>query len=101
MKSKIRVPRFRTEGEEAEWWYRNRKRLDAELVEAARQGKLKHLDRETLLSRVKASRMLSIRLLERDLEMARQQAAAKGLPYQTYIKSLLHQALKREARKTA
>jgi predicted DNA binding CopG/RHH family protein len=31
---------------------------------------------------------------EIDIELARQQAARKGLPYQTYIKSLLHQALR-------
>jgi predicted DNA binding CopG/RHH family protein len=45
--------------------------------------------------------VISIRLPESDLARARQQAAAKGLPYQTYIKSLLHQALQREERRKA
>jgi hypothetical protein len=42
------------------------------------------------------SRLLSIRLPEPDIALAQQLAASKGLPYQTYIKSLLHEALERE-----
>jgi hypothetical protein len=42
------------------------------------------------------SRLLSIRLPEPDIALAQKLAESKGLPYQTYIKSLLHQALERE-----
>jgi hypothetical protein len=42
------------------------------------------------------SRLLSIRLPEPDIALAQRLAAAKGLPYQTYIKSLLHEALERD-----
>jgi len=42
------------------------------------------------------SRLLSIRLPEADIALAQELARSKGLPYQTYIKSLLHQALQRE-----
>jgi predicted DNA binding CopG/RHH family protein len=42
------------------------------------------------------TRHISIRLSAVDLAKAEQLAAAKGLPYQTYIKSLLHEALERE-----
>lgn len=45
-----------------------------------------------------ATRLISIRLSASDIVTANQLAAAKGLPYQTYIKSLLHQALERERR---
>lgn len=41
-------------------------------------------------------RLISIRLSATDLATASKLAAEKGLPYQTYIKSLLHQALERE-----
>jgi predicted DNA binding CopG/RHH family protein len=42
---------------------------------------------------------MTIRMAEADLGLARRQAEKKGLPYQTYIKSLLHEALvKRERR---
>jgi predicted DNA binding CopG/RHH family protein len=98
---KTKVPAFASEGDEAQWWYKNRAGLDKSFVEAARKGKLKHLDRETLAARLAASRVISIRLPESDLARARTQAAAKGLPYQTYIKSLLHQALQREERRKA
>jgi|SRR5580658_941777 predicted DNA binding CopG/RHH family protein len=90
------IPAFASEAEEAEWWYKNRRKLDADFQGAAKQGKLKTLDRKTLLARLtlsKAAKVVSIRLPESDLVMAREQAAELGLPYQTYIKSVLHQAL--------
>ena len=95
------IPAFMTEAQEADWWYRNRKKLDKDLVEAARAGELKVLDRNALTDRVarsKAARVVSIRLPESDLALARLQAAQKGLPYQTYIKSLLHQALEQQSK---
>jgi hypothetical protein len=42
------------------------------------------------------TRLLSIRLPELDIALAQRLAESKGLPYQTYIKSLLHEALERE-----
>ena len=42
------------------------------------------------------SRLLSIRIPEPDIALAQKLAATKGLPYQTYIKSVLHEALERE-----
>ena len=100
-KKKRIVPAFATEAQEAAWWDRNRKKLDKDLVEAARAGELKVLDRKARTARVarsKAARVVSIRLPESDLELARLQASKKGLPYQTYIKSLLHQALEEQAK---
>ena len=46
-----------------------------------------------------ATRHISIRLSAADLLTANRLAAAKGLPYQTYIKSLLHEALENESRR--
>jgi len=95
MKQKRVIPAFKSEAAEAEWWYKNRARLDKDLLEAAKKGELKRLDQATLKARLAASkaRVVSIRLPENDIALARRQAAQKGLPYQTYIKSLLHQAL--------
>jgi len=42
------------------------------------------------------SRLVSIRLPEPDIALAQKLAQSKGLPYQTYIKSLQHEALERE-----
>ncbi len=39
---------------------------------------------------------ISIRLAAPDIAVAQQLARKKGIPYQTYIKTLLHDALKRE-----
>ena len=36
-----------------------------------------------------------IRFDNQDLELIKEQAEADGLPYQTYIKSILHKAVKR------
>jgi predicted DNA binding CopG/RHH family protein len=57
---------------------------------------VKRLDQATLKAHLAASksRVISIRLPEVDLELARKQASKKGLPYQTYIKSVLHRALR-------
>jgi len=41
---------------------------------------------------------ISIRLPAPDIAAAQQLARKKGIPYQTYIKTLLHDALKRELR---
>ena len=40
---------------------------------------------------------VTIRLSAPDLAMARQLSKSRGLPYQTYIKMLLHEALERAA----
>ena len=41
------------------------------------------------------SRQVTIRLGNQELALARRQAEARGLKYQTYIKMLLHEALVR------
>jgi predicted DNA binding CopG/RHH family protein len=94
MKQKRSIPAFKSESEEAKWWYAKRARLDKDLVEAAKKSK--RLDQASLKARLVASksRVVSIRLPETDLALAREQAVQKGLPYQTYIKSVLHQALR-------
>ena len=40
--------------------------------------------------------LLSIRIPDADLQKARNIAARKGIPYQTYIKMVLHEALAKE-----
>src|SRR5258708_6195380 len=43
------------------------------------------------------TRPVTIRLSAPDVAMARRLSKDKGLPYQTYIKMLLHEALERDA----
>jgi predicted DNA binding CopG/RHH family protein len=100
MAKRISRKKFTTETEEAAWWYENRKMISRDLAAAAKTGTLKVLDRKTILSRIKTptSKVVTIRLPVSDIDSARQQAEERGLPYQTYMKSLLHQALARNAK---
>ena len=99
------VPKFATEAEEAEWWYKNRNVHGKQLLAAVKTGEVKVLTKEKLLERIAASKktpapVVALRIPEADLVLARKQAEQKGLPYQTYIKSLLHETLAaREKRK--
>jgi predicted DNA binding CopG/RHH family protein len=99
------IPAFATEAEEAEWWYRNRNVHDKELLAAMKTGDAKVLTKDELRRRIEASkkkpaRVVALRIPEMDLALVRKQAEQKGLPYQTYIKSLLHETLmEREKRR--
>jgi predicted DNA binding CopG/RHH family protein len=99
------VPVYEKEAAEAEWWHENRDSHGKQLLDGVRNGDAQVLTRDKLLARVAASRkaaapVVSLRIPEADLALARKQAERKGLPYQTYIKSLLHETLAaREKRK--
>jgi predicted DNA binding CopG/RHH family protein/uncharacterized DUF497 family protein len=104
--SKRVVPAFATEAEEAEWWFKNRNAHDKQFLAAVKSGEVQVLTKEKLLKRIAASKktpspVVALRIPEADLALARKQAEEKGLPYQTYLKSLLHETLaKREKQKT-
>ena len=96
----IVVPKFQTEAEEAQWWFDNREKVEAALMSAMDSGTIRRGTAPRLTSEARASRNVTIRMAEADLDLARKQAEEKGLPYQTYIKSVLHEALaKRERRR--
>jgi predicted DNA binding CopG/RHH family protein len=94
----IVVPNFATEAEEAEWWHKNRRVHDKIFHAAVKSGRAQTLTREKLLQRIAASKkkpspVVALRIPEADLALTRKQAEQKGLPYQTYIKSVLHETL--------
>lgn len=99
------VPAFASEAEEAEWWYKNRNAHGNQLFAAVKSGDAQVLTMKKLRERIEASKkppapVVALRIPEADLALARKQAEQKGLPYQTYIKSLLHETLaEREKRK--
>ena len=99
------IPVFATEAEEAQWWYKNRNLHGKRLLAAVKNGEAQVLTKEKLRERIAASKktpapVVALRIPEADLALARKQAEQKGLPYQTYIKSLLHETLaEREKRK--
>ena len=70
---------------------------------AIKSGEAQILTKEKLLARIEASKkkpspVVALRIPEADLTLARKQAEQKGLPYQTYIKMLMHEALEKEGR---
>ncbi len=92
------VPAFATEAEEAAWWHENRNLHGKELLAAVKSGEAQVLTKAKLEERIAASKkapspVVALRIPAADLALARKQAERKGLPYQTYIKSLLHETL--------
>ena len=56
MKQTRVMPAVKSLAEEAAWRYKNRARLDKDLLQAARKGPLKRLDRATRKARLAASK---------------------------------------------
>lgn len=88
-----KVPKFASEAAEAKWWDGRREMVEDNLIRAMENGTGQRGTARRLARQARASRNITIRLAEADLYLARQQAEEKGLPYQTYIKSVLHEAL--------
>ena len=82
------IPKFKSEAAEAAWWDRHPDFVADQFDEAAKKG--------SILRAVPKSQSVTIRIPTKDVDAARKLAARKGLPYQTYIKMLLHEALQRE-----
>ncbi len=87
------LPDFKSEAEEAKWWFDNQNELDKDFAKAAAEGRL---GRGTA-ARIGGLPTTTIRLDPGDIALAREQAGKRGLKYQTYVKMLLHEALQREA----
>jgi hypothetical protein len=100
-KKSITMPKFANEAEEADWW-------------ASRQGREFVKQNAAMPARgtaaPKGSRLvrglnrtpsvqIALRLPETDLTKARELATRKGVGYQTLLKMLVHEALRREARR--
>jgi len=99
---RTKVPAFATEAEEAKWWDDHSEMVEDNLIQAIKDGTAQRGTARRLVREARASRNITIRMAEADLDLARKQAEEKGLPYQTYIKSVLHEALtKRERRKAS
>jgi predicted DNA binding CopG/RHH family protein len=83
------LPDFKSEAEEAKWWFDNQDELDKEFAQAAAEGRL---GRGTA-ARIGGIPTTTIRLDPDDIALAREQASKKGLKYQTYLKMLVHEDL--------
>jgi hypothetical protein len=106
-KSNLKIPTFATEAEEAKWWFENEELISAEFEQAAKEGRLGRGGVRSLFAEKgipfpepkKAPASTStptttIRLDPDDIAKARVQAAERGLRYQTYLKMIIHEALR-------
>jgi len=101
MADKLKIPKFSSEAEEAQWWYDHRNELTKAFEDAAAQGELgsgsaARLAREGAACITPAT---TIRLAPEDISRARALASRRGLRYQTYLTMLLHEAIEAEEKK--
>jgi predicted DNA binding CopG/RHH family protein len=97
-KPEIVIPTFASTRAEAEWFDKNRKKLEADMRRRLKAGDTTTLAEAMAQSAAKEKTKLkpvTIRMRPDDLEAVRGLAVEKGLPYQTYIKVLLREGLRR------
>jgi hypothetical protein len=103
-KSRLIIPAFASEAEEAKWWFENQELISDEFQKAAAEGRLKRGGVRRLFAEkgipfpepAKApTPTTTIRLDPDDIAKARVQAAERGLRYQTYLKMIIHEALRK------
>jgi hypothetical protein len=101
-KSDLKIPKFATEAEEAKWWFDNDDKIFEEFKKAAKEGRLGRggirrlfAERGIPFKEPKPTPTTTIRLDPEDIAKARVQAAERGLRYQTYLKMIIHEALRK------
>jgi predicted DNA binding CopG/RHH family protein len=88
------LPDFKSEAEEADWWFNHQDEILDDFEQASKEGRLLRGS----AAKVGALPTTTIRLDPVDIELARKLAEKRGLKYQTYLKMLLHEALTRESK---
>ena len=100
-KKPIIMPKFVNEAQEADWWA-SREGREFVKQKSAGTGKKGAAPRGSrLVGRLNkvASVQIALRLPEPDVAKARELATRKGIGYQTLLKMLVHEGLRREARR--
>jgi len=85
---RIATPKFRDEAQEAAWWGAHPEVIAGAFERAYGKKATKR----------PPTQAITIRIPVPDVARARRLAQRKGLPYQTFVKGLLHEALNREER---
>jgi hypothetical protein len=98
-KQLTKLPKFKSEDEEAKWWASAEGRAFVKQHSSAgTPGKQKGSPLVANLSQT-SSVQIALRLPVPDLAKAREIADRKGIGYQTLLKMILHEGLQREARR--
>jgi predicted DNA binding CopG/RHH family protein len=85
----LKILEFKNETEEAAWWDANEDYIVNRLKKYGRLAGPLNLKRAAPLP----SKAVSIRIPVDDLERVQAIAKQKGIPYQSYIKELIHKAV--------
>lgn len=91
---KLIIPKFASEAQEARWHDRHKRQIELAVERRINEGSVLNLRQASARSKL---RPVTIRLATEDIQAARDLAARKGVGYQTYIKLLLREALRRAA----
>ena len=95
-----RMPHFRSESDEADWWASPAGRDYVERKSAEARSKRTEMQGSGLVAKLnKKTTQIAIRLPDADLAQARKIADRKGIGYQTLLKILVREGLSREARR--
>ncbi len=99
-KKSIVIPKFANEAREADWWA-SREGREFVKQKTAAAGKRSVSKGSRLVGQLNkvTSVQIALRLPEPDLAKARKLAMRKGIGYQTLLKMLVHEGLRREARR--
>ena len=99
-KKPIDMPKFVDEAEEADWWASRsgREFVKQKSAGPAQKGSAPKGSRLVGQLNRTPSVQIALRLPEPDLTKAREIAMRKGMGYQTLLKMLVHEGLRREAR---
>jgi len=100
-KKPITMPKFANEAEEADWWAsrQGREFVQQNAGAPAQETTAQKGSRLVRGLNKTATVQIALRLPETDLTKARELATRKGVGYQTLLKMLVHEGLRREARR--
>ncbi|MEO8373228.1 MAG: hypothetical protein ABI806_28845 [Candidatus Solibacter sp.] len=99
MKKTIQPPTFANEDEEAAWWASRAGRDFLKQKSTESQKKVTKGSRVVGQLNRAASVQIALRLPGPDVEKARELATRKGIGYQTLLKMIVHEGLRREAKR--
>lgn len=97
-KKVLKMPKFKNEGEEADWWSSPLGRAYVKQKSAVTQSKGTKVRGSSMVGMLnrKGSVQIAICLPAADLAQAREIAERKGIGYQTFLKMLVREGLLRE-----
>jgi predicted DNA binding CopG/RHH family protein len=89
----MKIPKFKTEREEADWLYAHRKAIEREIAREIQETGAKPLTVAEIVAR-EQTKAINIRLAVGDIEQAKVKAKARGIGYQTLLRMMIHDSLR-------